>query len=36
VMVEADGVSHRSIHRIWAAHGLKPHRDRRRPATGRG
>ena len=25
---EATGVSHRSVQRIWAAHGLKPHRVR--------
>ena len=25
---EAAGVSHRSVQRIWAAHGLKPHRVR--------
>ena len=27
-MAEAAGVSHRSVQRIWAAHGLKPHRVR--------
>src|SRR5438132_2628048 len=26
VMAKAAGVSHRSVQRIWAAHGLKPHR----------
>jgi len=25
-MAKAAGVSHRSVQRIWAAHGLKPHR----------
>lgn len=25
-MAQAAGVSHRSVQRIWAAHGLKPHR----------
>jgi transposase len=25
-MAKAGGVSHRSVQRIWAAHGLKPHR----------
>ena len=28
VMAKAAGVSHRSVQRIWAAHGLKPHRVR--------
>jgi len=27
-MAKAAGVSHRSVQRIWAAHGLKPHRVR--------
>jgi transposase len=27
-MAKAAGVSHRSVQRIWAAHGLKPHRIR--------
>jgi hypothetical protein len=27
-MAKAAGVSHRSVQRIWAAHGLKPHRAR--------
>jgi hypothetical protein len=27
-LAEAAGVSHRSVQRIWAAHGLKPHRVR--------
>src|SRR6202035_73221 len=27
-MAQAAGVSHRSVQRIWAAHGLKPHRVR--------
>src|SRR5205814_7529363 len=27
-MAKAVGVSHRSVQRIWAAHGLKPHRVR--------
>ena len=27
-MANAAGVSHRSVQRIWAAHGLKPHRVR--------
>ena len=27
-MAKAAGVSHRSVQRIWAAHGLKPHRGR--------
>ena len=27
-MARAAGVSHRSVQRIWAAHGLKPHRVR--------
>src|SRR3982074_2443116 len=27
-MARAAGVSHRSVQRIWAAHGLKPHRGR--------
>src|SRR5271156_6218435 len=27
-MAEAAGISHRSVQRIWAAHGLKPHRVR--------
>jgi hypothetical protein len=25
-MAQAAGVSHRSVQRIWAAHGLRPHR----------
>src|SRR6185295_16264924 len=28
MMAKAAGVSHRSVQRIWAAHGLKPHRIR--------
>ena len=27
-MAKATGVSHRSVQRIWVAHGLKPHRVR--------
>ena len=28
MMAKAAGISHRSVQRIWAAHGLKPHRIR--------
>jgi len=34
-MAQAVGVSHRSVQRIWAAHGLKPHRVRRRDDDAR-